>query len=104
MQIILKPDSMANEQLIITGIEYKVRKIVEANILLRQQNVKLNQDLEKRDEQLALLTEELESKKSELLKITLANTFEKELGVEDSKKRLGDLIIEIDRCIEVLSE
>lgn len=95
---------MANEQLIITGIEYKVRKIVEANILLRQQNVKLNQDLEKRDEQLALLTEELESKKSELLKITLANTFEKELGVEDSKKRLGDLIIEIDRCIEVLSE
>ncbi len=104
MQIILKPDSMANEQLIITGIEYKVRKIVEANILLRQQNVKLNQELEKRDEQLALLTEELESKKSELLKITLANTFEKELGVEDSKKRLGDLIIEIDRCIEVLSE
>lgn len=95
---------MANEQLIITGIEYKVRKIVEANILLRQQNVKLNQELEKRDEQLALLTEELESKKSELLKITLANTFEKELGVEDSKKRLGDLIIEIDRCIEVLSE
>jgi len=95
---------MANEQLIISGIEYKVKKIVESNILLREENLKLKQELEKRENRLALLTEELESKKSELVKITLANTLEKEFGVEDSEKRLGDLIAEIDRCIEVLSE
>jgi len=95
---------MANEQLIITGIEYKVKKIVESNTLLREENFQLRQELEKRENQLALLAEELESKKSELVKITLANTLEKEFGVEDSEKRLGDLIAEIDRCIEVLSE
>ncbi len=95
---------MANEQLIISGIEYKVKKIVESNTLLREENFQLRQELEKRENRLALLTEELESKKSELVKITLANTLEKEFGVEDSEKRLGDLIAEIDRCIEVLSE
>lgn len=95
---------MANEQMIIAGIENKVKIIVELNTLLKQKNFKLKQDLEKRDEQLTLLAADLESKKSELVKIKLANTLEKELGVEDSKKRLEDLINEIDRCIEVLSE
>jgi hypothetical protein len=95
---------MANEQLIIAGIENKVKKIVELNSLLKQENLLLVQELGKRDEQLTLLAADLESKKSELVKIKLANTLEKELGVEDSKKRLEDLINEIDRCIEVLSE
>ncbi len=95
---------MANEQLIISGIEYKVKKIVESNTLLREENLKLKQELEKRENRLVLLAEELESKKSELVKITLANTLEKEFGVIDSEKRLGELIAEIDRCIEVLSE
>lgn len=104
MQLILKPESMANEQLIIAGIENKVKKIVELNSLLKQENLLLVQELGKRDEQLTLLAADLESKKSELVKIKLANTLEKELGVEDSKKRLEDLINEIDRCIEVLSE
>lgn len=95
---------MANEQLIITGIEYKVREIIDLNASMMKENLALKQQLSARDEQLIILSKELGDKRNELIKITLAKTLEKELGVEESKEKLDSLITEIDRCIEVLSE
>jgi Skp family chaperone for outer membrane proteins len=104
LQIIKITDSMANEQLIINGIEHKIRIIIESNVQLKKENSNLKQEIERRDKELVLLKRELEIKKSELVKITLANTLEKEFGKEESNKKLEDLIAEIDRCIEVLTE
>ncbi|MBU3926500.1 MAG: hypothetical protein KKB74_01740 [Bacteroidetes bacterium] len=95
---------MANEQLIITGIEYKIRKLIELNASIVKENIALKHQLGERDNQLTLLTKELGEKSNELVKITLAKMLEKEFGVEESREKLGDLIAEIDRCIEVLSE
>jgi len=95
---------MANEQLIINGIEQKIRTIIESNIKLKNENSDLKREIVRRDSELVVLKRELEEKKSELVKITLANTLEKEFGKEESNKKLEDLIAEIDRCIEVLTE
>ena len=95
---------MANEQLIINGIEHKIRIIIESNEQFKKENSNLKQEIERRDKELVLLKRELEIRKSELVKINLEKTLKKEFGKEESKKKLEDLITKIEKCIDVLSE
>jgi len=95
---------MTNEKILIAGIEYKVRKLIEINNLLSNENAQLkaeNIDSKKKNEE---LLEKIEINQKEIFKFTLANTLEIEFGVDEGRKRIDSLIEEIDRCIEVLSE
>jgi hypothetical protein len=94
---------MANEQILISGIEYKVRKLIDDNHRLKSENTSLQEKLVLITEKVNNLTKELETNKNELFKYTLANTLEIEYGVEEGKKKIDSLIKEIDMCIEVLS-
>lgn len=95
---------MANEQLLISSIEQNVRKLIETNGNLKDENLKLHQHIKDLSGDIEGLKKELEFKRNELFKITLANTLKTEKSVEDSKEKIDELISEIDRCIEVLSE
>lgn len=95
---------MANEKLLISSIEQNVRKLIEMNQKLKQENLNLQQHIKKLDSNIEELKLELENKRNELFKITLANTLKTANSVENSKAKIDDLISEIDRCIEVLSE
>ena len=94
---------MAKEQILISGIEYKVRKLIEDNARLKTESQTLNEELSLLTEKVNNLTKELETNKNELFKYTLANTLEIEFGVEEGKKKIDSLIKEIDLCIDVLS-
>jgi len=95
---------MANEQQLISGIEYKVRKLIEFNDELNKENTELHQKIDTLNSNVAVLTKELEVKRNELFKISLAHTIESDIGVEEGKERLDSLIEEIDKCIEVMSD
>jgi cell division septum initiation protein DivIVA len=95
---------MANEQQLISGIEKKVARLIEINEALRKENAELHQKIKALNSNVAALSEELKVKSNELFKISLAQTIESELGVEEGKERLDSLIEEIDRCIEVMSD
>ncbi len=95
---------MANEQRLLSGIEYKVRKLIELNVELKQENIEFHQKIDALNNNVAALTKELEVKRNELFKFSLAQTIESELGVEEGKERLDNLIEEIDKCIEVMSD
>lgn len=95
---------MADEKILIAGIEYKVRKLIEINELLKKENAQLTEESKVYSKEIEKLNIKIENNQKEIFKFTLANTLEIELGVEDGKKRLDSLIDEINRCIEVLSE
>jgi predicted RNase H-like nuclease (RuvC/YqgF family) len=95
---------MANEQLLISSIETSVRKLIVINDKLKSENLNLHQHIKNLDNDIERLKNELEIKRNDLFKITLANTLKTENSVEDSKEKIDELIVEIDRCIEVLSE
>jgi predicted nuclease with TOPRIM domain len=95
---------MANEQTLISGIEYKVRKLIEKFEGLKKENEGLQQHIDALENKVEALSSELEEKRNELFKISLADTLEIKYGVEDSKTKIDDLIKEIDLCIEVLSD
>lgn len=95
---------MANEQTLISGIEHKVRKLIDEFTSLRNENSELHQHIDALQNQIKALSIEIEEKRNELFKISLANTLEIKHGVEESKTKIDDLITEIDQCIEVLSD
>ena len=95
---------MANEERLISGIENKVGKLMKLIVQLKEENTNLHQNIEVLENNVKTLTTEIENKRNELLNITIANTLETEYGVEESKEKIDNLIIEIDKCIEVMSD
>lgn len=95
---------MTSEQTLISGIEHKVRKLIENNLFLKKENAELKSLLEEVNNEKSNLSGELDNKKRELFNYTIANTLEIELGVEEGKKKIDSLIEEIDKCIAVLSD
>ena len=94
---------MANEELLISGIEYKVRKLVEDRQLLKAENEKLRTLLQAKDQRLEHLQEVLNKKNNEFLKLSLANALENKYGVEKGIQIIDQLIEEIDKSIDVIS-
>lgn len=95
---------MANEQTLVSGIEYKVRKLIEKLESLKKENNELHQHIDALENKVEALTIEIEQKRNELLKTSLADALEIKYGVEESKTKIDNLIEEIDLCIEVLSD
>lgn len=95
---------MASEQILISGIEYKVRKLIEQLGSLQKENEGLQQHINALEEKVRALTTELEEKRNELFKTSLASALENKYGVEESKTKIDELIKEIDQCIEVMSD
>jgi regulator of replication initiation timing len=95
---------MISEQTLISGIEHKVRKLIEINLSLKQENADLRLLLEKTEQEKTVISSELSSKESELFNNIVANTLEKKFGVEEGKKKIDSLVEEIEKCIAVLSD
>jgi hypothetical protein len=95
---------MANEKVLISGIEYKVRKLIEKYRLQSAENKQLKEEADAMKEQLATLRELLNKKNNELLKLTLANAFENRFGVEKGIQIIDELLEEIDRSVDVISK
>ena len=88
---------------LISGIEYKVRKLVNLqkeykseNELLLNQNTELKKNIEEQKKIINQLKEEFN-------RIKLAKSLESMKGSNDAKLKINELVREIDKCIELLS-
>jgi len=95
---------MANKELLVSGIEYKVRKLIELNRLMNKENKSLKQQVESLQNENEQLQLELSDKKNEIVKLSLAEALENKYGVGKGLKIIDELIKEIDRSIDVISE
>jgi predicted nuclease with TOPRIM domain len=95
---------MANEKVLISGIEYKVRKLIDSYRSLEAENLQLKDEVERLREQVSSLEEMLNEKNNEFIKLTLANAFENKFGVEKGIRIIDELTEEIDRSIDVISK
>lgn len=95
---------MANEQILVSGIEYKVRKLIESNNLLKEENKKLQKMLELIQKNLENVQNELDVKNNDFLKLSLAKALESKFGVEKGIEIIDQMIKEVDRSIDVISQ
>ncbi len=95
---------MANEQLLVSGIEYKVRELIELNNLLKEENKRQQKMLKSLQDDMERLQDELEVKNNEFLKLSLAKALESKFGVEKGIEIIDQMIDEVDRSIDVISQ
>ncbi|UBM61223.1 hypothetical protein LA303_07260 [Candidatus Sulfidibacterium hydrothermale] len=95
---------MANEKVLISGIDYKVRKLIEQYRLLDAENKQLKNEVAELKKEIVSLQELLNKKNNEFLKLTLANAFESKFGVEKGIQIIDELLEEIDRSMDVISK
>lgn len=95
---------MTNAETLTTGIEYKVRKLLEQNAAIKTENEKLAGEikvLNAKIENLMAITNELESK---LTIVKLAKALNKEESRTNVKLKINELVRDIDRCIGLLNK
>ncbi len=95
---------MANEIKLISGIGYKVRKLIDTKDDLLKENKQLKQEMGKAHVLIEQLQDELENKRNKLMEISLANALIEKDGVEKGIKIIDRLVEEIDKGIDVLSD
>lgn len=90
--------------MLVSGIEYKLRKLIDRNDILETENKalletinKLNLEIENKKQQISELEEKL--KISSLNKV-IAHRFE----VAVAKNKIGELVREIDKCIGFMKQ
>ena len=95
---------MTNAETLTTGIEYKVRKLLELNAAIKTEKEKLAGEikvLNAKIENLMAITNELESK---LTVVKLAKALNKEESRTNVKLKINELVRDIDRCIGLLNK
>lgn len=95
---------MKDKKVLIAGIEYKVRKLMDQCNKLKQNQAALldeNSELKKVIEEKNILIENL---KEEIQKVKLAKSLESKEGSAEAKMKINELVREIDRCIGLLNQ
>ncbi|MEE0520000.1 MAG: hypothetical protein UDK36_01160 [Bacteroidaceae bacterium] len=84
--------------------EARVRNILVQYSVLKQENTDLYTELEKKDEEIRLLKEELSRSKNEYNNLKLAKMIEiTDSDIKESKMKITRLVREINKCISILS-
>lgn len=84
--------------------EARVRNILVQYSVLKQENTDLYTELEKKDEEIRLLKEELSKSKNEYNNLKLAKMIEiTDSDIKESKMKITRLVREINKCISILS-
>lgn len=96
---------MAETSVLISGIEFKIRQLIEKNKQLAIENKKLSDEiatLRKRAEEVLLVNDELnEQLNKKIIVNALGNETEE---IEEGRKLIKALVKEIDQCIAILNK
>ena len=94
---------MADLSVIVSEIELKLRKLVDAKNKLSIENQRLaeeNAALEQENRVLCQSAAELQDK---INKSTIVNALDNEGEIEEGRKLIKDLVKEIDKCVSILN-
>ena len=94
---------MADLSFIVSEIELKLRKMIDAKNQLSVENQRLvekNVALEQENRALRQSAEELQNK---INKSTIVNALDNEGEIEEGRKLIKELVKEIDKCVSILN-
>ncbi|MBI9039149.1 MAG: hypothetical protein JEY97_13530 [Bacteroidales bacterium] len=94
---------MKELSILVTGIEYKIKKLINKNnqkeaekTILKNENNNLNKIIDQQTKQIKELKEKFRNLK-------IAKSLNHNNGSVDAKNRINELVREIDRCIEFIN-
>jgi hypothetical protein len=94
---------MGDVSTLVSGIEYKVRKLKERNQLLRLDHEKYLQEIQELKEKLNRQKNNIDQLEEKINILKLAKAFETKEGNVEAKLKINELLREIDKCIGLLN-
>ncbi|MDY0343657.1 MAG: hypothetical protein RBR28_08795 [Lentimicrobium sp.] len=94
---------MKNAETLITGIAYKVRKLIEINERLTFENQQLREEIKSIKSKVNLFDNNINTLQNQITTLKLAKSLNKEESRTNVKLRINELVREIDHCIAILN-
>ncbi len=95
---------MGDEEILISGIEYKVRKLIEKQKKLSIRNEELENQNRGLKEQIKEQQYRINNLEDKLRTLKTAKILDSDKGSVEAKKKINELVREIDRCIGILNK
>lgn len=95
--------AMNEEETLLSGVEYKVRKLIREYHEIKEENSALKKEKDQLTEQLATKNEVIKTLEDKLKTVKLAKTLGSGTGNEQAKMKIDELVREIDKCIGLLN-
>lgn len=94
---------MADLSIIVSEIEVKLRKMIEAKNQLAIENKRLTEENETLVNENVALRKSTEELKDKLNKSIIVNALDNEEEIEQGRKLIKELVKEIDKCVSILN-
>ncbi len=88
----------------LSGIEYKVRQLIDDNRELKEQLIRLNDQRDELKEQVRNQQEEINNLKDNIKLLKLRNALEQKGDSTEVKLRINQMIRSVDRCLSILNK
>lgn len=94
---------MKNAETLISGIAYKVRKLIETNDRLTFENKQLREEISSLKSKVNLFDNNINTLENHISTLKLAKSLNKEESRTNVKLRINELVRDIDHCIAILN-
>ncbi len=88
----------------LTGIDYKVRQLIDENNGLKAKVMELNETIEEQKEQIVNLNSEIKQLTEETQILKLRNTLVSKGDSTEIKLKINQMIRNIDKCLSLLNQ
>jgi 23S rRNA pseudoU1915 N3-methylase RlmH len=94
---------MADLSVIVSEIELKLRKLVDAKNKLSVENQRLAEENAALEQENRVLRQSAAELQDKINKSTIVNALDNEGEIEESRKLIKELVKEIDKCVSILN-
>lgn len=94
---------MADLSIIVSEIEVKLRKMIDAKNQLAIENKRLTEENAVLTNENVMLRKSTEELKDKLNKSIIVNALDNEEEIEQGRKLIKELVKEIDKCVSILN-
>ena len=94
---------MADLSVIVSEIELKLRKLVDAKNKLSVENQRFAEENAMLEEENRVLRQSAEELQNKINKSTIVNALDNEGEIEEGRKLIKELVKEIDKCVSILN-
>ena len=95
--------AMADLSIIVSEIELKLRKLVDAKNKLSIENQRLAEENAALEQENRVLRQSAAELQDKINKSTIVNALDNEGEIEEGRKLIKELVKEIDRCVSILN-
>lgn len=89
---------------LVTGIDYKIRKLIESVKTIENENVKLKHKIEELSTTISNQKTEITELQDRIKILKLAKSLNKEESKTEVKLKINELLREIDNCVRLLNK